>query len=151
MDDFAVACAAALVSAGIHLPALGNAEDDTYLSPFDPRVMSESCNIEPMSLDTPVSKLGTRSDSLRLSSNTRETAAQRKRPPHSKSLYMQQNAHEEFIPHVANLSVKPQVGAEMNYIHSSHVSVKVPSLRQVLFAKDLGLSQNLEAEAAHKC
>ncbi|KAF8589665.1 hypothetical protein K439DRAFT_1628659, partial [Ramaria rubella] len=150
MDDFAVACA-------------------TALSPFDPRVVSpqlkpidkegtmfrlttrsESCDIETMSLDKPVSKLGTRPDSPRLSSKAHETAAQRKRPPHSKSLYTQRNAHEEFIPHVADLSVKRQVGAETNYVHSSHASVKAPSLRQVLFVKDLGLVQNLEAEAAHK-
>ncbi|KAF8591790.1 hypothetical protein K439DRAFT_1611059 [Ramaria rubella] len=169
MDDFAVACAAALVSAGIQLPALGNTEDDTYLSLFDPRVVSprlepidkegtmfrlttrsESCNIETMSLDKPVSKLGTRPDSPRLSSKAHEMAAQRKQPLHSKSLYMQQNAHEEFIPHVADLSVKCQVGAEMNYVHRLHASVKVPSLWHVSFAKDLGLSQNLEAEAAHK-
>ncbi|KAF8575289.1 hypothetical protein K439DRAFT_1641489 [Ramaria rubella] len=150
MDDFAVACA-------------------TALSPFDPRVMSprlepidkegtmfqlttrsESCDIETMSLDKPVSKLGTRPDSHRLSLKAHKTAAPRKRPPHSKSLYMQWNAHEEFIPHVADLSVKHQVGAEANYVHSSHASVKTPSLWQVLFAKDLGLAQNLEAEAAHK-
>ncbi|KAF8573624.1 hypothetical protein K439DRAFT_1642825, partial [Ramaria rubella] len=148
MDDFTVACATALVN-------------DTYLSPFDPRVVSprlkpidkehtmfrlttrsESCDIEMMSLDKPVSKLGTRPDSPRLSSKAHETAAQRKRPPHSKSLYTQQNAHEEFIPHVADLST--------NYIHSLHASVKALSLRQVSFAKDLGLAQNLEAEAAHK-
>ncbi|KAF8576766.1 hypothetical protein K439DRAFT_1640270 [Ramaria rubella] len=137
MDDFAVACAAALVN-------------DTYLSLFDPRVMSESCDIETMSLDKPVSKLGMRPDSHRLSSKAHETAAPRKRPPHSKSLYTQRNAHEEFIPHVADLSVKRQVGAEANYVHSSHASVKTPSLRQVSFVKDLGLVQNLEAEAAHK-
>ncbi|KAF8582259.1 hypothetical protein K439DRAFT_1635494, partial [Ramaria rubella] len=99
---------------------------------------SESCDIEMMSLDKPVSKLGMRQDSPRLG------------PPHSKSLYTQRNAHEEFIPHVADLSVKRQVGAETNYVHSLHASVKAPSLRQVLFAKDLGLAQNLEAEAAHK-
>ncbi|KAF8575035.1 hypothetical protein K439DRAFT_1641709, partial [Ramaria rubella] len=139
------------------------------LSPFDPRVISprlepidkegtmfqlttrsESCDIETMSLDKPVSKLGTRPDSPRLSLKAHETAAQRKWLPHSKSLYTQRNAHEEFIPHVADLSVKHQVGAEMSYVHSSHASVKAPSLRQVSFAKDLGLAQNLEAEAAHK-
>ncbi|KAF8573720.1 hypothetical protein K439DRAFT_1642752, partial [Ramaria rubella] len=134
MDNFAVACAAALVT-------LGNTEDDMYLSLslFDPRPIDKEGTI----LDKPVSKLGTRPD-------THETAAQRKGPPHSKSLYTQQNAHEEFISHVADLSVKHQVGAETNYVHSLHVSVKVPSLQQVLFVKDLGLSQNLEAEAAHK-
>ncbi|KAF8574821.1 hypothetical protein K439DRAFT_1641932 [Ramaria rubella] len=110
---------------------------------------SESCNIKTMSLDTPVSKLGMGPDSPRLSSKAHEMAAQRKWPPHSKSLYTQWNAHEEFIPHVADLSVKPQVGAEMNYIHSLHASVKVQSLQQVSFAKDLGLLQNMEAEAAH--
>ncbi|KAF8582082.1 hypothetical protein K439DRAFT_1635637, partial [Ramaria rubella] len=151
MDNFTVACAAALVT-------LGNAEDDTYLSLFDPRVegtmfrlttRSESCDIKTMSLDKPVSKLGMRPDSPRLSSKAHETAAPRKWPPHSKSLYTQRNAHEEFI-HVADLSVKRQVGAETNYVHSSHASVKTPSLQQVSFAKDLGLAQNLEAEAAHK-
>ncbi|KAF8588549.1 hypothetical protein K439DRAFT_1629768, partial [Ramaria rubella] len=150
MDDFAVACAAAL-------------------SPFDPRVVSpqlepidkegtmfrlttrsELCDIKTMSLDKPVSKLGTRPDSPRLSSKAHETAAPRKQLPHSKFLYTQWNAHEEFIPHVADLSVKRQVGAETNYIHRSHPSVKAPILQQVLFVKDLGLSQNLEAEAAHK-
>ncbi|KAF8572861.1 hypothetical protein K439DRAFT_1643361 [Ramaria rubella] len=142
--------------------SVSSTEDDTYLLPFDPRPIdkegtmlrlttrSESCDIEMMSLDKPVSKLGTRQDSSRLSSKAHETAAQRKRPPHSKSLYMQWNAHEEFIPHVADMSVKRQVGAETNYIHSLHVSVKAPSLRQVSFVKDLGLAQNLEAEAAHK-
>ncbi|KAF8577537.1 hypothetical protein K439DRAFT_1639581 [Ramaria rubella] len=159
MDDFAVACAAALVT-------LGNTEDDTYLSLFDPRPIdkegtmfqltnrSESCDIETMSLDKPVSKLGTRPDSPRLSLKAHEMAAQRKQPPHSKSLYTQRNAHEEFIPHVADLSVKCQVGAETNYVHSSHASVKALSLQQVSFVKDLGLAQNLEAgleaEAAHK-
>ncbi|KAF8580021.1 hypothetical protein K439DRAFT_1637415 [Ramaria rubella] len=154
MDNFAMACTTALVT-------LGNTEDDTYLLPFDPRPIdkegtmfrlttrSESCNIETMSLEKPVSKLGTRPDSPRLSSKAHETATQIKRLPHSKSLYTQWNAHEEFIPHVADLSVKRQVGAETNYIHSSHASVKTPSLQQVSFAKDQGLLQNLEAEAAH--
>ncbi|KAF8578239.1 hypothetical protein K439DRAFT_1639015, partial [Ramaria rubella] len=138
MDDFTVACAAALV---IMSPQLEPIDKEGTMFRLTNR--SESCDIKMMSLDTPVSKLGMRPD-------THETATQRKQPLHSKSLYMQRNAHEEFIPHVADLSVKPQVGAETNYVCSSHVSVKVPSLQQVSFAKDLGLSQNLEAEATHK-